>query len=57
MSCEIDQHAFMLAQLEHFRNQGIDPDTISREELSSASLTFRKQYEAEISKDTDTPKP
>lgn len=45
--------SFMLAQLEHFKEEGIDPDAISLEELSSASLTFRKQYETEIRKNTD----
>lgn len=50
MSCEIDQHAFMLAQLEHFRSQGIDPDKMTREELANASMTFRKAYETEASK-------
>lgn len=53
----MDQHAFMLAQLNYFRSQGIDPDTISREELANASMTFRKAYETEASKDTDTVKP
>lgn len=53
----MDQHAFMLAQLDYFRSQGIDPDTISREELASASLTFRKHYETEASKDNHTVKP
>ena len=48
---------FMEAQLEHFKEEGIDPDAISKEELASTSIAFRKKYETEKSKDTDTVKP
>lgn len=40
----------MEAQLEHFKEEGIDPDAISQEELASASIAFRKKYETEIEK-------
>lgn len=53
----MDQHAFMLAQLDYFRSQGIDPDEMTREELANASMTFRKAYETEASKNNHTVKP
>ena len=52
----MDQGEFMRAQVAYFTSQGIDPDAISREDLASASLTFRKQYETEASKDNHTVK-
>ena len=51
----MDQGEFMKAQVNYFIEHGIDPDTLTREELANASMTFRKAYEAETSKDTDTP--
>ena len=50
----MDQGEFMRAQVAHFINQGLDPDSMTREELASASITFREKYETEASKDTDT---
>lgn len=53
----MDQGEFMRAQVAYFRSQGIDPDEMTREELANASMTFRKAYETEASKDTDTSEP
>lgn len=50
----MDQGEFMKAQVNYFIEAGIDPDTLTRDELATASITFRQKYETETSKDTDT---
>lgn len=50
----MDQGEFMRAQLNYFVEHGIDPDSMTREELASTSIAFREKYEAETSKDNHT---